>query len=66
MATRTKMVDLMPKIGASIQIRSDAKVLWVDVDGSCVLRVCNIKNLEVHDDRPKRRRATRKTDRADA
>lgn len=66
MATRQRMIDVTPKVGVSIQIRSDGKVVWVDVDGVCALRACNIKYLEVHDDRPRRQRgATRKADKSD-
>lgn len=32
-----------------VQIRTDGKVLWVNVDGICALRVCNIENVSVDD-----------------
>jgi hypothetical protein len=40
-----------PETGVEILIRGDAKVIWVNVDGICVLRICQIPFLEVKDDR---------------
>jgi hypothetical protein len=39
-----------PKV-VQIQIRSDAKVVWVNVDGKCVLRCCQIEKLILDDER---------------
>ncbi len=32
-----------------IQIRDDRKVIWVNVNGICALRICQIKHLEIQD-----------------
>jgi hypothetical protein len=54
------MLDLTPREGVSVQIRSDGKVVWGDVDGLCRLRASAIPELKVFDDRPRRRRRTDK------
>ena len=36
-----------------IQVRADGKVVWVNVDGICRLRCCQIKQLKLDDERPK-------------
>jgi hypothetical protein len=43
-----------PDIGVEIQIKDDSKVIWVNVDGICVLRICQISNLIVNDERSKK------------
>lgn len=51
----TLLRDALDVTGASaveVQIRQDGKVLWVNVDGFCALRVCRIDNLTVEDNRP--------------
>ena len=30
-----------------INIRGDDKVVWINVNGQCVFRICKIKNLDV-------------------
>jgi len=32
-----------------VVIRRDGKVVWINVDGACVFRACQIKVLEVDD-----------------
>lgn len=39
-----------------IRISGDGKVLWVNVDGICRLRACQIKVLKIYDERPKRKK----------
>jgi len=34
-----------------VVVRSDGKVLWVNADGCCILRVLNISNLSIIDNR---------------
>ena len=34
-----------------VSIRSDGKVIWINVDGVCRLRVCQIEHLEIDDRR---------------
>ena len=46
------MIDITaPKYPVEIAIRHDGKVLWINVDGKCVLRVCQIKALILYDNR---------------
>lgn len=35
-----------------VRIREDGTVLWVNVDGICRLRICQIGHLKLNDDRP--------------
>jgi hypothetical protein len=42
-ATKREMMDITaPEHGVVVSVRDDEKVLWVDVDGICVLRICQI------------------------
>lgn len=45
--------DLKDVIGGHVEIiiRSDGKVLWVNHDDGCILRIHKIENLELHDSR---------------
>jgi len=36
-----QMRDIFPKAGVQIQIQQDGLVIWVNVDGICVLRILN-------------------------
>lgn len=36
-----------PEGGVQISVRPDGKVIWVNVDGVCVLRVCEVPYLEL-------------------
>lgn len=48
----TDLVDITaPKGVVHVQIRGDGTVLWVNVDGVCRLRVCQILRLELDDER---------------
>ena len=43
-----KQLDITaPKELVEIQIREDEKVIWVNVDGICCLRICQIPKLVV-------------------
>jgi len=42
-----------PLDGVDIQVRSDGRVVWINVDGACVLRISHIPDLVLLDDRPK-------------
>lgn len=35
-----------------VSIRHDGKILWVNVNGACVLRVSRAESIEVEDARP--------------
>lgn len=41
------MIDLSPVKVVEVEINKDRKRVWVNVDGKCVLRCSQIKNLEV-------------------
>jgi len=45
------MKDITAPKAVQIQISADSKILWVNVDGECVLRCCKIGVLEVEDNR---------------
>jgi hypothetical protein len=47
-----EMIDIPAAKGVQIQVREDGKVVWVNVDGLCVLRCNNIEVLDVEDNRP--------------
>lgn len=35
-----EMIDVRdPEVGVDLEVRADGKVVWVNVDGACVLRV---------------------------
>lgn len=44
-------LDITGADNVEIQIRRDSKVIWVNVQGVCVLRICQIKNLVLTDER---------------
>lgn len=46
-----EMVDITSPRTVQVQIRSDGKVIWINVDGMCRLRCCQIEHLDVEDDR---------------
>ena len=46
------MLDIVkPDHGVQVQINEDSRTLWVNVDGVCRLRVCQISRLDLVDDR---------------
>jgi hypothetical protein len=47
-----EQIDLAQPEVVEVNIRHDAKVLWVNVDGVCRFRVCNIKKFILDDMRP--------------
>lgn len=48
-----KSIDVTGAEYCEIRIRDDGTVIWVNVDGICVCRICRIENLSVVDDRRK-------------
>ena len=46
-----EMVDICGPEIVEVHIRWDQKVLWVNVEGQCVLRICRIEKFELKDDR---------------
>lgn len=52
MDLRTKdTVDVTAPEVVEILIRSDGKVVWVNVDGFCLFRACRVQKLLVEDQR---------------
>jgi len=49
------MVDIRDVESAQVTIRKDGKVLWVNTDEGCILRIHNIGVLEIVDERVVRR-----------
>jgi len=47
-------IDITAPKAVQIDIREDGKVLWINVDGICRLRCCQIELLEVEDRRTKK------------
>jgi hypothetical protein len=48
----TEMLDITaPAEGVEIEIRNDGKTIWVNVDGICRLRVCQVPALMIVDNR---------------
>ena len=45
------MIDLHNIECVQVSISEDGKVLWLNTDEGCILRISNIKILEVVDDR---------------
>lgn len=46
-----QLVDINGPEVVEIKIRNDGKVVWINVDGICRLRACQIKQLILEDDR---------------
>ena len=47
------LLDVTGAETVEVQVRHDGEVLWVNVDGRCRLRVCQIKgDVMVNDERP--------------
>ena len=46
-----KSIDVSGAEYCQIQIREDGKVVWINVNGICVCRVCRIEELRIIDDK---------------
>jgi hypothetical protein len=44
-------IDITRPKAVEVRLRNDGSVLWINVDGVCVLRCCQIKNMELIDER---------------
>jgi hypothetical protein len=54
LAEKLKSLDITGSEGVEVKIRHDGKVLWINtVEGGCVLRICQIKELVLDDERSK-------------
>lgn len=49
--TEQTFTDITAPEIVEIQIRSDGKVVWVNVDGICRLRACQVKHVVFNDER---------------
>jgi hypothetical protein len=47
----TEMLDINGPEQVEVLLRADHKVLWVNIEGICRLRVCNIQNFEFRDEK---------------
>jgi len=45
------MLDITGANTVELQVRGDGKVVWVNVDGVCALRICRIDEVIVNDER---------------
>ena len=45
------MIDLTAPEIVEVLVRSDGKVIWINIDGVCRLRACRINKLEINDER---------------
>jgi hypothetical protein len=48
-----------PEHPVEVDIRFDGQVLWVNVDGKCVLRICQMPGLILNDQRRKTTKRSR-------
>lgn len=46
-----EMVDITGSKCVQIEIRSDGKVLWINNEEGCLMRICEIEHLEIIDKR---------------
>lgn len=44
---KQELVDITAPDGVELVVRQDGKVIWVNVDGICVLRICRIGELKL-------------------
>ena len=44
---KTEMIDIIVPSYIDICVSKDNKVLWINVDGVCRLRACQVKNLTI-------------------
>jgi len=52
LAEKLKSLDITGTEGVEVKIRHDGKVLWINtIEGGCVLRICQIKELVLEDAR---------------
>lgn len=45
-------VEIVGPDHVQIMINRDGKTIWVNVDGTCIMRVGEIKDLMIYDERP--------------
>lgn len=47
------MIDITGARYVTVEIRDDGKVLWVNTEEGCQLRICQIEKIQVCDKRKK-------------
>jgi hypothetical protein len=45
------MLDITGSDCVQIEIRNDGKVVWINTEDGCIMRICRIKHLDVVDNR---------------
>ena len=55
-----KTLDVTGAEAVEFLVRRDGSVVWVNVDGRCLLRVCRIENVVVNDERGNREEIKKK------
>lgn len=54
-----EMTDLTGAHNVEVRIRADGKVMWINIDDVCRLRICQIDGaVIVHDERDDKERST--------
>ena len=46
-----EMIDITAPDVVEMRVRFDGKVVWINVDGICRFRACQIKTVVIEDDR---------------
>jgi len=49
-----EQLDIIGAEHVEVLVKEDGKVLWVNVNGMCALRICKIDSLIVKDNREKK------------
>lgn len=50
------MVDVTEPVSVDVAIREDGQVVWINVNGICVLRACRAQRINILDDRKRNKR----------
>ncbi len=50
-ATNDQVIDITAPSHVEVKIRGDGKVVWVNVDGICKFRACQVKEFKLIDER---------------
>jgi hypothetical protein len=48
------MIDIINAKCVNVEIRDDGKVLWINTENGCQLRICQIERIQVCDKRKKK------------
>jgi hypothetical protein len=48
-----KFIDITaPEFPVDVVVRADGKVLWINIGEVCIMRICQMKEIIITDDRP--------------